>query len=70
VCLAHGVIAKGEGIPCPIDDAGRFMDPVADFKGLYVKASVDQVAHLASAPEPGLDPWTGVAGAAECQGQP
>ena len=38
VCLTNGVIAKGEGIPCPLDDAGCFTDPVADFKGQYCKA--------------------------------
>ncbi|PRW58449.1 isoleucine--tRNA cytoplasmic isoform B [Chlorella sorokiniana] len=37
VCLANGVIAKGEGIPCPLDDAGCFTDPVTDFKGQYCK---------------------------------
>lgn len=37
VCLAHGVIAKGEGVPCPVDDDGRFTEVVADFKGMYVK---------------------------------
>ncbi len=39
VCLSNGVIAKGEGIPCPLDDSGCFTDPVADFKGQYCKAS-------------------------------
>lgn len=37
VCLSNGVIAKGEGIPCPLDDSGCFMDPVTDFKGQYCK---------------------------------
>lgn len=37
VCLANGVISKGEGIPCPVDDAGCFVDPVTDFKGMYCK---------------------------------
>ncbi|KAI7845602.1 hypothetical protein COHA_000889 [Chlorella ohadii] len=37
VCLSNGVIAKGEGIPCPLDDSGCFTDPVADFKGQYCK---------------------------------
>ena len=39
MCLSNGVIAKGEGIPCPLDDSGCFMDPVADFKGQYCKVS-------------------------------
>lgn len=33
VCLAHGVVAKGEGIPCPVDLNGRFTESVADFSG-------------------------------------
>eukprot|EP00958_Prasinococcus_capsulatus_P004728 scaffold439_cov415-Prasinococcus_capsulatus_cf.AAC.45 len=37
VCLAHGVIAKGEKLPNPVDDNGRFVEPVSDFKGLHVK---------------------------------
>lgn len=37
MCLSNGVIAKGEGIPCPLDDSGCFTDPVTDFKGQYCK---------------------------------
>lgn len=37
MCLAHGVIAKGEGIPCPLDDGGRFTAEVTDFSGMYAK---------------------------------
>jgi hypothetical protein len=37
VCLAHGIISKGEGLPCPLDDAGRFTAEVPDFQGQYVK---------------------------------
>lgn len=37
VCLANGVIDKGENLPCPIDESGRFVDPVTDFAGLGVK---------------------------------
>uniref|UniRef100_A0A0K2TFA5 Isoleucine--tRNA ligase, cytoplasmic n=1 Tax=Lepeophtheirus salmonis TaxID=72036 RepID=A0A0K2TFA5_LEPSM len=38
VCLAAEVIYKGrDNIVCPLDDAGRFVDPVTDFKGQYVK---------------------------------
>jgi isoleucyl-tRNA synthetase len=33
VCLSHGVVAKGEGIPCPVDLNGRFTEAVADFSG-------------------------------------
>lgn len=37
VCLANGVIDKGEKIPCPIDESGRFVEPVVDFLGINVK---------------------------------
>ncbi|XP_003739104.1 isoleucine--tRNA ligase, cytoplasmic [Galendromus occidentalis] len=37
VCLLNGVITKDQDIVCPLDAAGRFVDPVSDFKGLYVK---------------------------------
>lgn len=37
VCIANGILERGAALPCPIDGAGRFMDPVADFKGQYVK---------------------------------
>jgi isoleucyl-tRNA synthetase len=37
VCLANGVIDKGENLPCPIDESGRFVEPVVDFLGVNVK---------------------------------
>jgi isoleucyl-tRNA synthetase len=37
VCLANGVIDKGEHLPCPVDDSGRFISPVSDFIGIGVK---------------------------------
>ncbi|KAL4432409.1 hypothetical protein ABPG77_001708 [Micractinium sp. CCAP 211/92] len=43
VCLANGVISKGEGIPCPVDDAGCFVDPVTDFKGMYCKEADKEI---------------------------
>ena len=37
VCLKEGVIAKGESVPCPVDDDGRFTADVTDFVGVHVK---------------------------------
>jgi isoleucyl-tRNA synthetase len=37
VCLKEGVIAKGESVPCPVDDDGRFTNEVTDFVGQHVK---------------------------------
>ena len=35
--MSRGVIKKGEGLVCPIDDNGRFTAEVTDFAGQYVK---------------------------------
>jgi len=37
VCKAHGVITPDGEVVCPLDGVGRFVDPVTDFKGQYVK---------------------------------
>ena len=37
MCLAAGVIKRDQEIVCPLDDTGKFVDPVTDFKGQYVK---------------------------------
>jgi isoleucyl-tRNA synthetase len=39
IALAHGVISDSRPPPCPVDDAGCFMDIVRDFKGQHVKAA-------------------------------
>ncbi|CAM9595129.1 unnamed protein product [Ectocarpus fasciculatus] len=39
VCLAHGVIAKGEDIPCPVDSNGLFTSEVGKYAGQYVKTA-------------------------------
>ncbi|OQR66460.1 isoleucine--tRNA ligase [Tropilaelaps mercedesae] len=46
-CLANGVITKDQEIVCPLESSGRFIDPVTDFKGMYIKdADKDIVASL------------------------
>ena len=38
VCMANGIISKGEIIPCPVDESGCFTEDVGDWlKGQYVK---------------------------------
>ena len=38
VCLREGVVRRGDQeIVLPLDEVGKFIDPVADFKGQYVK---------------------------------
>ncbi|XP_032667163.1 isoleucine--tRNA ligase, cytoplasmic [Odontomachus brunneus] len=36
-CLQAGVITKDQEIVCPVDSCGRFVEPVRDFLGKYVK---------------------------------
>lgn len=37
VCTANGVVDLGEGLPCPVNEDGKFIEPVTDFAGLGVK---------------------------------
>lgn len=37
VCLHYGIITKDGNTVCPIDAKGRFVEPVKDFLGLYIK---------------------------------
>ncbi|GFV86504.1 isoleucine--tRNA ligase, cytoplasmic [Trichonephila clavipes] len=49
VCLVNNVITKDQDIVCPIDLSGRFIDPVVDFKGQYVKdADKDIIKYIKS----------------------
>jgi len=41
VCLAHGVIAKGQDLPCPVDSNGCFTAEVPPVKGMHVKKADD-----------------------------
>eukprot|EP00834_Sanchytrium_tribonematis_P000838 NODE_17_length_48642_cov_1.199349.p2 type:complete len:875 gc:universal NODE_17_length_48642_cov_1.199349:44561-41937(-) len=38
VCLKYGLIGTDiSSLPCPVDEEGKFMDAVVDFKGIYIK---------------------------------
>lgn len=39
VCAANGVIKRDAPVPCPLDANGKFVDPVTDFKGMYIKVA-------------------------------
>jgi isoleucyl-tRNA synthetase len=41
-CLASGLVTPGE-IVMPLDDDGRFLDVVSDFKGEYIKDADDMI---------------------------
>lgn len=49
VCLAHGVIFKGQDLPCPVDSNGVFTDQVPPVKGLHVKKADDTLIALVKA---------------------
>jgi isoleucyl-tRNA synthetase len=36
VCVREKIVDNTD-IPCPVDDTGRFMAPVTDFLGMYIK---------------------------------
>ncbi|XP_015590237.1 isoleucine--tRNA ligase, cytoplasmic [Cephus cinctus] len=36
-CLEAGIITRDQQVICPVDSCGRFVEPVHDFAGLYVK---------------------------------
>ncbi|KAG8188170.1 hypothetical protein JTE90_019449 [Oedothorax gibbosus] len=49
ICLANGVITKDQDMICPVDFSGKFVDPVKEFKGQYVKdADKDIIKYLKS----------------------
>lgn len=43
VCLSAGIISKDENIPCPIDESGRFIKPVTDYIGKYIKDADSEI---------------------------
>ena len=47
VCLAYKIIVKDGEIVCPLDAKGRFVEPVTDFLGQYIKdADKNIMKHL------------------------
>ncbi|CAG9790865.1 unnamed protein product [Diatraea saccharalis] len=47
VCLAAGIITRDQEIICPVDASGKFIEPVSDFVGQYVKdADKNIIANL------------------------
>jgi len=43
VCLEYKIIEKGESIPCPIDENGRFVKPVTHWEGKYIKDVEEEI---------------------------
>ena len=47
ICMSAGIITKDGEMVCPVDASGKFMEPVRDFLGLYVKdADKEIIKHL------------------------
>ncbi|XP_042229797.1 isoleucine--tRNA ligase, cytoplasmic-like isoform X2 [Homarus americanus] len=46
VCLGYGIVTRDEKPICPVDDAGRFVLPVTDFKGIHVKDADPDIIKL------------------------
>lgn len=50
VCLKAGIISKDGEMVCPIDANGKFVEPVSDFVGMYIKdADKEIMKHLKKA---------------------
>jgi isoleucyl-tRNA synthetase len=49
VCMEFGVIRKGSSLPLPVDESGRFIEPVTPYKGMYFKDAdpliMDELKH-------------------------
>lgn len=46
VCLQHGIVAKGDGVPCPVDSNGRFTVDVPEFVGRGVKETDQDICRM------------------------
>ena len=53
VCLLHGIVSKGEDLPCPVDANGRFTKDVPEFKGtlrsnylFFNRIIIDHMFHI------------------------
>lgn len=44
VCLAAGIITRDQDMICPVDASGKFVKPVTDFLGQYVKVSCEPLS--------------------------
>ncbi|KAF8431524.1 tRNA synthetases class I-domain-containing protein [Boletus edulis BED1] len=43
IARENGIVAADELRPCPLDDAGKFVKPVTDYKGMYVKVADKEI---------------------------
>ncbi|XP_029178290.1 isoleucine--tRNA ligase, cytoplasmic [Nylanderia fulva] len=50
-CLNAGIITKEDSFACPVDDCGRFVQPVHDFLGMYVKDADKEIIKYLKAKE-------------------
>lgn len=43
VCVANGIVSKGEDLPCPVDTNGRFTKEITGFAGKNVKEADNEI---------------------------
>jgi len=58
VCLANGIITKDGELVCPVDECGRFTQPVEDFCGQYVKDADKEIIKMLKASKRLIDHQT------------
>jgi len=46
VCIKHGIVTKGDDLPCPVDANGFFESPVEPVKGIHVKKADDTLIQM------------------------
>ncbi|XP_051165304.1 isoleucine--tRNA ligase, cytoplasmic [Leptopilina boulardi] len=45
-CLAAGIITKEQEMVCPVDNCGKFTEPVSEFKGVFVKTADKEIMKI------------------------
>ncbi|KAF8555279.1 hypothetical protein OG21DRAFT_1496354 [Imleria badia] len=43
IARENGIVAADEMPPCPLDDGGKFVKPVTDYEGMYIKAADKEI---------------------------
>jgi isoleucyl-tRNA synthetase len=43
VCIANGIVKKGDELPCPVDANGRFTSETPEFTGVNVKDADEDI---------------------------
>jgi isoleucyl-tRNA synthetase len=49
IAIENGVLGPEEMPPCPLDDGGKFIKPVTDFEGVYIKVADKEIMKVLKA---------------------